>query len=153
MSNSGTNDPIPADIAEFLELYEQRLDGVQFPDVSRDRLRELSARACAEAEALEALHEQVRVQRQALDRARAALRRAAERGLAYAKVYADGDEPLAAELGALRLAHGGEAKPARKRRTRGKAKAKAANEGERPGKEIPTGELPFAAGAEVSDAA
>jgi hypothetical protein len=140
MRSDDTNDPIPPDIAEFLSFFEKHLGELSFPDVDRDTLRGLAERVRAEATALDTLEKQVQAQRETLESARRELRRVSERGLAYAKVYADGNDGLDARLAALSLSHGGApaSEPARKPRGRGKAKAK--QDADAPGQPR---ELPF----------
>jgi hypothetical protein len=126
MRSDDTNDSIPQDIAEFLSFFEKHLGGLSFPDVDRDTLCGLAESVRAEAATLDALEQQVQAQRQALESARCELRRVAERGLAYARVYADGKDGLDAKLDALSISRGGApaSEPARKPRGRGKAKTK-----------------------------
>lgn len=126
MRSDDTIDPVPQDIAEFLSFFEKHLGELSFPDVDRDTLRGLAESVRAEAATLDALEKQVQAQRQALESARSELRRVSERGLAYARVYADGKDGLDTKLAALSISHGGApaSEPARKPRGRGKAKAK-----------------------------
>jgi len=144
MRSDDANDPVPQDIAEFLSFFEKHLGELSFPDVNRDTLRGLAESVRTEAAALDALEQQVEAQRQALESARSDLRRMSERGLAYARVYADGKDGLDAKLAALSISHGGTpaSEPARKPRGRGKGKAKQDADG--PGQPR---ELPFAEAA------
>jgi hypothetical protein len=123
MRSDDTNDPIPKDIAEFLSFFEKHLGELSFPEVDRDTLRGLAESVRAEAATLDALEKQA--QRQALESARSELRRVSERGLAYARVYADGKDGLDAKLAALSMSRGGApaSEPARKPRGRGKTRA------------------------------
>ena len=144
MRSDDANDPVPQDIAEFLSFFEKHLGELSFPDVNRDTLRGLAESVRTEAAALDALEQQVEAQRQALESARSELRRLSERGLAYARVYADGKDGLDARLAALSISHGGApaSEPARKPRGRDKAKAK--QDADAPGQPR---ELPFAEAA------
>jgi hypothetical protein len=143
MRSDDTNDPIPQDISEFLSLFEKHLGELSFPDVDRDTLRGLAESVRAEAATLDALEKQVQAQRQALESTRSELRRVSERGLAYARVYADGNDGLDAKLAALNMSRGGApaSEPARKPRGRGKTKAK--QDADAPGQPR---ELPFTEG-------
>ncbi|GAB4570557.1 MAG: hypothetical protein Tsb0020_25410 [Haliangiales bacterium] len=161
MSERSTVDSIPADIAAFLSVFDEHLSELSFPDVDGELLRRQVAEVSRESDALARLSEQLREQRQAVERAEATLRRLAERGLAYAKVYADGDPALSAALDELSLGAAPASKPSRKRRGRGKGKAKAAGEAGEVGEvgdgkagdgRAATAELPFArAGVVVSE--
>ncbi|MCU0694574.1 MAG: hypothetical protein MUF54_24605 [Polyangiaceae bacterium] len=112
---------VPVEITRLLAIFEQELAGVSFPDVSQEALRaatsDIQARAKQVADARSQLDEAV----QQLVQSHEALRRLGERALAYAKVYASGDEELGARLEAVSL---GEAS----RRKRRKA-AEPASEG------------------------
>jgi hypothetical protein len=136
--------PIPSDIEEFIEFFTEHLGDLQFPDVDLDTLGALAGQVRDRAAEVARLSEQVRAARDELDRAQEALRKIACRGLAYARVYAEGDGELSAELGGLSLGREQSAdQPARKRRGRGKARVAGSEPGKEPGKES-TGELPFA---------
>jgi hypothetical protein len=135
--------PIPSDIEEFIEFFAERLGGLQFPDVDLDTLGALAGQVRERAAEVARLNEQVRAAREELERAQEALRKTARRGLAYARVYTQGDAELSAELGGLALDREQPAdQPARKRRGRPRGKA-GSEPGKEPGKES-TGELPFA---------
>lgn len=83
-------DPVPAELRGVLALFRDQLDGVAFPDVDGARLARLvddAQRTARErAAALAALQAAERAAALALQ----ALRAGAERGLAYARVYAEG---------------------------------------------------------------
>src|SRR5690606_18703229 len=126
----------------------KRLGDLQFPDVDLERLGVLAGQVRERAAEVARLSEEVRVAREELDQAQDELRKTARRGLAYARVYAEGDGALSEQLDALALGKEPDADaPARKRRGRGKARASGSD---RAGKDAakdaarePTGELPF----------
>lgn len=130
MRPEGTNTPIPTEVLELIEFFDQHLGDVQFPDVDSSRLAELASTVRERSTELDRLTEQARAVRAALDEARDELHRAANRGVAYARVYADGDDELSAAVDQLAL--GKEQKPEKPRRrsrpqnkNKGKGKAKA----------------------------
>jgi hypothetical protein len=136
--------PIPSDIEEFIEFFAEHLGGLQFPDVDLDTLGALAGQVRERAAEVARLNEQVRAAREELDRAQEALRKTARRGLAYARVFAEGDGELSAELGGLALGREQSAdQPVRKRRGPGKARAAASEPAKEPAREA-TAELPFA---------
>lgn len=144
MSARDTLPTIDSEIAEFMEFFAERLAGVKFPDVDAETLEKLAANAQEQADELAELTERVRVAREALHNTQADLRRLSERGLAYVRVYADGNPDLAQAAENLALARDAQAregsKPGRKRKARSKSKSKGkADKGDQP-----TGELPFA---------
>lgn len=163
MAKDRTHEPVPPDIAEFLTFFEDSLGALQFPDVDRESLRALADGVCERARELEALEAQARAAREALEEAHATLRRAAQRGLAYATVYADGDPELSERIAALSLGkpagkNSGESKSPT--RTRGGGRGRKAKEGAgarsgnggKADKVEPTAELPFANGRDATDA-
>lgn len=88
---SVTNEVVPAELGAVVRLFEESLAGVAFPDVNADALRgmaEAVRRAAVEVERARSVLEAAEL---AADEATAQLRRAAERGLAYARIYADAD--------------------------------------------------------------
>ena len=140
MRSDDTNDPIPQDIAEFLSFFEKHLGELSFPDINRDTLCGLAEKVRAEAATLDALEKQVQAQRQALESARSELRRVSERGLAYARVYADGKDGLDAKLAALSMSRGGAPTSDTARKPRGRGKTKGKQDADAPGQPR---ELPF----------
>jgi len=94
-------DPVPSLAHDVLALFEDALSGVRFPDLDHERLAHMAAAARAaqlELERLEAelLQAQARVAEHA-----AALLACAERGLSYARVFAQGDDALSARVAQL----------------------------------------------------
>src|SRR5690606_36584032 len=128
------------DIAEFLSFFETHLGELSFPDADRDTLRGLAESVRTETATLDALEKQVQVQRQALESVCSELRRVSERGLAYARVYADGKDGLDAKLAALSMSRGGTPASESARKPRGRRRTKAKQEADTPGQPR---ELPF----------
>ncbi|MEL6184945.1 MAG: hypothetical protein AAFU79_10000 [Myxococcota bacterium] len=109
-------DPVPYGVLSLLDVFRTALGDIRFPDVdaevlegSCERVREADREVRRLFEALEAA--QVK-----LSEERSNLHRTAERGLAYAKVFAGEDEALLTRLDGVEL--GGPKK------ARGKAKPK-----------------------------
>jgi hypothetical protein len=124
-------DQTPELARQIIELYAEELADVSFPDIDLAKLRsaqnELHA-AQLEFERIEAELAQARAER---DRQSDALGTKAERALAYARVFAQGDPSLApriAEIGRKKLPNPEESpnKPAKPRGR--KPKADSANE-------------------------
>lgn len=120
----GTVDPVPDGVAQLAELFTGPLSDVKFPDVDSeklsagcDALREADREVQAAFAALEAAQGRLAEEKDNLSKL-------AERGLAYAKVFAAEDEELQAQLAEIQL--GGSKKPARK------AKAKMIPKAEKP---------------------
>ena len=147
MATQTPNPDIPSDIQSLLEIFEASLAEVRFPDVDLGTLRALVADVEARATEVARLDEQVRVARQALDDAQGELRKAARRGLAYARVYAEDNPALSGALEGVSLDDARRRerepkKPGRKRRGPGKGAAERAD-GPEAGQKV-TAELPFA---------
>ncbi len=123
MERDGRGSVVPAEVQEVLDLFEDDLAEVRFPDVDIEVLTSHVAiveEHLKEAEITRAAFEQARIR---LEEAQSELRSKAKRALAYAKIFADGDEALAERLGAMTL--GGE--PPQKKKPKRKSKIKTAS--------------------------
>lgn len=95
---------IPQPLSEIIALYADVLADVAFPDVDAASL-EAGAEVVRGLETeLAALEAQVTERRAALRAALGQLEVQARRGLAYARIYAEGDEALGRRIAELRLA-------------------------------------------------
>ncbi len=106
------SDALPPALRELLGIFAQELAGVSFPNVDHKVLVELAEQVEVEAQRVEELRAQLDTAHAGLIDIKARLQRAAEQGLAYARVYAAGDADLAARLAEVNL--GGEAPRRRK---------------------------------------
>lgn len=94
-------DPIPPQERRVVELFRGPLQGVRFPDLDRDVL-ELAELEVLEAQlAFEEAERSLEAARVELAARTAALSARCDRALAYARVYAQSDEALRAEVDAL----------------------------------------------------
>lgn len=105
------DDTISSAVATLLQIFEDDLPDVSFPDVDGSRLGLASLEERAnivrrQTDELEALRAQVAASRDALESARVELGRHAERALAYAKLYAEAQPELSERLHALALGRG-----------------------------------------------
>jgi len=114
-----SNDPVPPAIRRLLTLFEEDLADASFPDVDASILGELEREVQDAQRKVDARQEELDHARATLDDARQQLRARAKRALAYARVFAEDDEPLREKLDAIAL----EPKTAKKRKTRRKKKA------------------------------
>jgi hypothetical protein len=111
-------DPVPSLAHEVITLFADALADVRFPDLDSERLEQLAAGARAAQLELERaedalLQAQTRVAEHA-----AVLLAAAERGLAYARVFAQGDDALSerlAQLGSKPASTGRREEPVKRR--------------------------------------
>lgn len=144
-----TPDPVPARLLGLLELFSAELEGVSFPDLDAALLEEVAG-------AVRTQSAEVATAREALERAKATLaethatlERHADRAIAYARIFADGNEGLLArldDLSAVPAKKGdkgrGRSKDATPRKTR---KSKAG------GPELPFGREPAPLAPELSE--
>ncbi len=115
-----TNDPVPAVAARVLELFHGPLSDVRFPDVDR---ASLDADAAAVREASEAVRDAeaaLSAAKDALEAAQRVLRERAQRGLSYARIFAETRPDLANAIGGSGAvaSAASEAAPTRRRRAR-----------------------------------
>lgn len=106
-----TDDPVSAPMRDLLALFGDALSDVRFPDVDEDALHaatDVVVSAHAELRRLEAAVEDAR---RRLDDAQEALLHKAQRAVAYARVYADGDAALTARLDGIALPRGRGVRP------------------------------------------
>lgn len=97
-------DPVSEPLAALIDVFGTHAGSLCFPDVDHAILDGLAAelrQAAAEVERCERALQQAR---QLLDERRDALRARAERGLAYARIFAEDDEALRERLEGIDLA-------------------------------------------------
>jgi hypothetical protein len=119
------SDSLAPALRELLDVFERELADVHFPGVDRKVLHDLATQVEGEGQRVEALRLQLEDAQNILSDAQTRLVRAAELGLAYARVYAADDAALQERLSTLHV--GGE--PAPKRRKLEVAGAGAAEDG------------------------
>jgi multidrug efflux pump subunit AcrA (membrane-fusion protein) len=94
---------IPVPIQTLLDLFSTALADVRFGDVDRQTLGLLAADVETAASALSLAQTALDTAREALQEKQDVLLRQAHRALAYARVYAEGDEALAGQLESVGL--------------------------------------------------
>lgn len=109
-------DPVSPALLELLAVFEGPLAEVQFPGVDCTVLRSHVDQVRAHAHELDALRAQLDALHGHLAEARARLLRAAEQGLAYARVFAADDPELESRLADISLAGSGKAAEPRRRK-------------------------------------
>lgn len=100
-------------IRELLSVFEGELAEVHFPGVDRKVLAELAGQVEGETRHVEELRQQLDEAQALLGDAQQKLLRAAELGLAYARIYAAEDAALLSRLSDLQV---GPAEPPRRRK-------------------------------------
>lgn len=85
----------------LLHVFETTLADVPFPDVGAKALREAQDVLIDKADAVAAAEAALADARAAEDEAKKEFERIGKRALAYAQVFADGQEPLATRLGEI----------------------------------------------------
>jgi hypothetical protein len=94
---------IPAPIQSVLDLFEGPLANVRFADIDANGLAKLAAEVEAVAAEAQRQEEALAELRQGLAQRQEALLSLAQQALAYARVYAESDEPLLEELNRISL--------------------------------------------------
>ena len=94
-------------IQSVLELFKGPLSGVRFADVDATGLASLAEEVESAASEVESREAQLVDLRQALAQRQEALLVLAQQALAYARVYAENDEPLLEELNRISLPRAG----------------------------------------------
>lgn len=103
MSDVFENDPISPALQALLELFNQELEAVKFPDVDGAVLGEAAARVRENAEAVARAQAALEAAKQALYETQETLLQKGQRALAYARVFAEDDAELSAKLDAVSL--------------------------------------------------
>lgn len=106
-------DPVSEPLAALIEVFGAHAAALCFPEVDHATLEGLAAELRQAAVEVERQERALLQARQLLDERRDALRARAERGLAYARIYAEDDEALREQLEGIDL--GATAQPAEKR--------------------------------------
>ncbi|HEX5659419.1 MAG TPA: hypothetical protein VFX59_19625 [Polyangiales bacterium] len=87
---------------EVLELYASDLAEVRFPDLDLKALHAQAAEVDEAQHAVDDLEAQLLEARQRVSERNAALKTRAERALAYARIYAEGNHALSERIDAIR---------------------------------------------------
>lgn len=94
---------IPESVQQLIALFERELSGVEFPEVGAGPLAQAAAEVEAAVRHCESARAELAAAEEALESSRNAVVRLAERGLAYAKVYAADDAALTEALETIRF--------------------------------------------------
>jgi hypothetical protein len=105
-------DPVSEPLAALIEVFGAHSAALCFPEVDHPTLEGLAAELRQAAAEVERCERSLQQARQVLDERREALRGRAERGLAYARIYAEDDDELRERLESIDL--GATALPAAK---------------------------------------
>jgi hypothetical protein len=103
--------PMTEPVARIVEIFRADLEGLTFPDVSLASLEQAAEDVRERANQVEALRNRISVAEAELAAARSDLESLAQRGLAYAKVYATGNADLTEKLEQIKMSE-----PPKKRR-------------------------------------
>lgn len=96
--------PIPAPVQEFYELYKQNFSSVSFPDINLEILDKLISDVQEKLNALEEARALLETAQQDLETSQNELFQKSMRALAYAKIYAEDQEELFKQLSNINLA-------------------------------------------------
>lgn len=95
--------PVPAPIQTVLELFENELAPLKFPDIDQSVLSEAAHAVYQHAEEVARAESTLAAAREALHESQEALLQKCQRAVAYARVYADEDAALCDKLEAIGL--------------------------------------------------
>jgi hypothetical protein len=98
MSDETIEDPIPPSVQELITVFNHDLAKVAFPDVSLEALESLKQKVRQSAQELGDALKQAQTARESLEAGQGELTAKAARGLAYAKVFAEGNDELMEKL-------------------------------------------------------
>jgi hypothetical protein len=127
-TNRSADDPVSAPLREVLAVFDDVLDDVRFPDVDGAALHTATDVVNAAHLELRRLEAAVDEARRRLDEAQESLLHKAQRAVAYARVYADGDTTLTARLDAIALPRSRGPRPATPEPTRKRRRNASATE-------------------------
>jgi hypothetical protein len=103
MSDELFEDPISPAIQELLTVFKKDLASVVFPDVSQETLESLTQKVRSGAKELQDALKRAETARESLESGQNELLAKALRGLAYAKVFAEGNDALLEKLSKINL--------------------------------------------------
>lgn len=103
MSEPQASDSLGRPLRAALELFEEALPEVRFPDASAELLRAKASSVAGRADAVRAAREALAEAEAALAEERAAFAELVGKALAYARIYAEGRPEIAERLAALGL--------------------------------------------------
>lgn len=116
MSQKNSPDFIPSAVMDVINLYTEELAEVKFPDVHKGLMEELVEKVQAGSERVEEARVKLEEARQDLTEQQEELKKIAEKGLAYARVFSQGNPELEEKLKNIKLG------PEEKEKTRKKRK-------------------------------
>jgi hypothetical protein len=103
MKNSDFDDSISTPMQDLLKIFKEHLSSVTFPDVSLEILEGLVKKVESNTNDLKEALEKVETVRAALELNNSELLQKAIRGLAYARIYAEGNEALLEQLSKINI--------------------------------------------------
>lgn len=121
ISSTKSIDPIPERISAVLELFEGPLAEIKFPDINSESLAECAEFARMIKNDINRIEIELSQKRDELRQALDELGNKAARALAYAKIYASGDEELEELVAPLNVAKPRVERPKRGRRKKEKS--------------------------------
>ena len=99
--------PIPPSVQELIAVFKKDLAAVVFPDVSLETLESLTKQVTSSAKELQDALGRAQVARESLEAGQNELLAKAVRGLAYAKVFAEGNDDLLEKICKINLGKAG----------------------------------------------
>jgi len=107
MNDELFEDPVSPSVQELLIVFKNDLSAIVFPDVSLDTLETLTQKVRLSAKELQDALKRAQTAREALEAGQNELLAKAMRGLAYAKVFAEGNNELLEKLNKITIGKAG----------------------------------------------
>lgn len=101
--NEHTEDPIPKPVLDLIAVFREKLPSVVFPDVSLEVIEGLAERVRESSANVEEAQHRLDVAKEEFAQSIEELQQKSGRALAYAKVFAEGQEELGKQLAAINL--------------------------------------------------
>lgn len=99
-------DPIAEPVRELLTVFKEQLSTISFPDVSYSILEESTEKVINAASKLEEARKMVEAAEAEFSSGTEELQQKCAKALAYAKVYAEGNDALMEQLSAIQIGKG-----------------------------------------------
>jgi hypothetical protein len=103
MSNEHIEDPVASPVQDLLTIFSKDLSAVAFPDVSSEMLGSLAQKVRTCSKDLSDALARAQAARESLEAGQTELLAKAARGLAYARVFAEGNQELLEKLNGINL--------------------------------------------------
>lgn len=103
MSSDNVDNAVPMPVQVLINVFKEHLSNVAFPDVSLEILEDMVKKVSVHAQDLQEALARAESAREALESGKNELLQKAARGLAYATIFAEGNDALLEQLSLINL--------------------------------------------------